>query len=146
MADPFSGSGICPAMDQGKLLAQVLLECNGDFTLPRLWAYQYRTFKELNAAGRAATEAMRCVMMTLGPKEMDLMFERGLIALRGGVKGLKDALVLLRGLDHPGTLGKLIKIPMRGKTARAAAQRIPEQYDPAAVAAWAKDYEACKMC
>jgi len=146
MADPFTGSGICPAMKQGKLLAQVLLECQGDYSLPRLWEYQARTFAQLNAAGRGATEVTRCVMMTLHPAEMDLMFERGLIKLRDGLKGPKDALALLRGLDHPGLMLKLMKIPMRGRAVKAVAGRIPKTYDPTAVAAWVKDYEGCKLC
>ena len=146
MADPFSGSGICPALRQGMLLAGILLDCQGDYSLPKLWEYQYRTVTELNAAGRAATEVTRCVMMTLRPREMDLMFERGLIKLRDGLNGPKDALVLLRGLDHPGLLLKLVKVPLRGKAIKAIAGRIPRTYDPAAVAAWVKDYEGCKLC
>ena len=152
MADPFSGSGIGPAIKQGKLLAEVLLKIHpgtpgqGGYSLPELWEYQYRTITELNAAGRAATEVMRCVMMTLRPAEMDLMFERGLIKLRDGVKKPKDALVMLRGLDHPALLRKLMKIPLRGKAVRAIAGRVPKHYDLAAVAAWVKDYEGCKLC
>ena len=150
MADPFSGSGIGPAIKQGKLLAEVLLKIHptpglGGYSLPGLWEYQYRTITELNAASRAATEVMRCVMMTLRPAEMDLMFQRGLIKLRDGVKKPKDALVMLRGLDHPALLWKLVKIPVRGKAVRAIAGRIPKDYDPAAVAAWVKDYEGCKL-
>jgi len=156
MTDPFSGSGIGSSMDQGKQLSEVLLNCRGDYSLPGLWDYQVRTFTEVppakcgdgrkTAAERAATDAMRRIMMTLCPAEMDLMFERGLIKLRDGIKKPKDALVLLRGLDHPALLGKLIKVPLRGKAIKAIVQRIPERYDPAAVAAWVKDYEGCKMC
>ncbi|MCL2298861.1 MAG: hypothetical protein FWC27_01785, partial [Firmicutes bacterium] len=145
MADPFSGCGICSSMRQGRLLAQVLLECEGDYSLPKLWAYQVRTFTELKAEQRAATDVMRCVMLGLRPAEIDLMFERGLMAMRGGVKGLKSVLRLLRNVDHPGTLWKLAQIPMRTKAIKAIIQRMPQAYDPAAVAAWVKDYEGCKM-
>jgi len=143
-------------MDQGKLVAEVLLDCQRDFSLPRLWEYQVRTFTETppakcgdgrkTAAERAATDAMRRIMMTLRPAEMDLMFERGLIKLRAGVKKPGDALVLLRGLDHPALLGKLMKIPIRGKAVKDIVGRIPRDYDPAAVSAWVKDYEDCKLC
>jgi flavin-dependent dehydrogenase len=146
MADPFSGCGICAAMEQGKLLAAILLECDGDYTLPKLWAYQYRTFTEMKAERRAATEAMRCVMAGLRPKEMDLLFTRGIIRMRGGVHGMKDALRLLRNIDHPLLLWKLAKMPARGNAIRAVIRRIPKTYEPAAVAAWARDYEGCKMC
>ncbi|MDR2686408.1 MAG: hypothetical protein LBB75_01540, partial [Oscillospiraceae bacterium] len=146
MADPFSGCGVCAAMEQGRLLAEVLLNCQNDFSLRKLWAYQCRTFTELGAEGNAATEVMRCVMTTLRPEEMDLMFSGGLIALRAGIKSGKDALPLLRNANHPALLWKLAKIPLRGRAARATAGRIPKTYDPAAVAAWARDYEGCKMC
>ena len=155
MADPFSGCGICAAMDQGKLLAEILMACNGDYTLPKLWEYQYRTFTgkppaehgdaAKTAAQRAATDVMRCVMMSLRPEEIDLMFGRGLIALRNGLRKPKDALLLLRGLDHPRMLWRLAKIPVRGKKIREITRGIPGTYGPAAVAAWVKAYEGCKM-
>ena len=156
MTDPFSGCGIGTSMDQGKVLADVLLNCNGDFSPQRLWEYQYRAFTEAppakcgdgrkTAAERAATDAMRRIMMTLRPDEMDLLFERGLIKLRSGIKKPKDALVLLHGLDHPALLGKLVKIPLRGKAIKDIVGRIPKDYDPGAVAAWVRDYEGCKLC
>jgi len=145
MADPFSGCGICSAMDQGNILAQVLLDCRGDFSLPKLWEYQVRTFAELEAEQRASTDAMRCVMIGLRPQDVNLMFRRGLMSLRGGVKGIKSVLKLLRNVDHPRTLWKLAQIPARGKAVKAIVRRMPETYDPAAVAAWVRDYEGCKM-
>ena len=146
MADPFSGCGICSAMDQGKLLAQLLLKNGGDFSLPALWEYQLRAFARLKAHRRGATEVLRCVMMGMGPKELDLLFERGIIAMRGGVKDARDVRKMLRNVDHPKVLWKLLKIPMRGKAIKEIVHRIPKAYDPAAVAAWVKEYEACKMC
>jgi len=151
MADPFTGCGVCIAMEQGRLLAEVLLNCNGDYSLPKLWDYQYRTFSEKppsekTAARRAATDAMRRGMMALRPGEVDLMFSGGLIALRGGVSSKKDVLPLLRNLHHPALLWKLAKIPLRGKAVRDIVGRIPKTYDPIAVAAWAREYEGCKMC
>jgi len=146
MADPFSGCGICAAMDQGNLLAQVLLACQGNYTLPKLWEYQVRTFCELQAQQRAVTEVMRCVLVGLRPKEIDLMFERGLMSMRGGVKGVKGVLRLLRNIDHPRMLWKLAQIPMRGKAVWAIVRRMPATYEPAAVAAWVRDYEGCRMC
>jgi len=156
MADPFSGCGVCAAMDQGKLLAGILNKCNDDYSLPRLWEYQYRTFTwkppaefgdaRRTAEQRAATDVMRCVMAALRPEEIDLLFTRGLIGLRGGIHGKKDVLRLLRSLDRPRLLWMLAKIPARGKAVRGITRRIPEAYEPAAVAAWAREYEDCKMC
>ena len=155
MADPFSGCGMCAAMDQGKLLAEILMACGGDYTLPKLWEYQYRTFTRKPPAEsgdasktttqRAATDVTRCVMMSLRSEEIDLMFARGLIALQDGLKKPKDALLLLRGLDRPRMLWQLTKVPILGKKIRAITRRIPKIYDPAAVAEWVKAYEGCKM-
>jgi len=146
MTDPFTGCGVCIAMEQGRLLAKVLLACNGDYSLPKLWEYQVRTFtdkppSEKTAAERAATDAMRRVMTALRPEEVDLLFERGLIALRDGLSGIKDVLRLLRNIDHPALLAKLAKIPLRGRAVSAIAGRIPKTYDPIAVAAWVREYE-----
>ena len=145
MADPFSGCGICSSMDQGNILAQVLVSCQGDYSLPKLWEYQVRTFAELNAEKRAVTDSLRCVMVGLHPEEIDLMFERGLMSLRGGIHGAKDVLRLLRNLDHPRMLWKLAQIPLRGKAIGAIVRRMPEAWEPAAVAAWVRDYEGCRM-
>jgi len=155
MADPLGGSGVCSAMDQGKVLAQVLLEyCNGDFSVEKLWRYQVRAFTEKpaakagygtkTAAERASTDVLKCTLMTLRPRDIDLLFRRGLIA-KGGVKGPVDAVtLLLQNLGHLPVIFKLAGMAGKGRKLAALAQAIPREYDRAAVAAWVRAYEGFK--
>jgi len=152
MADPMGGSGVCSAIDQGKLLAEVLLEhCQGDFSVEKLWKYQYRSFTEKppaeagygtkTAAERASTDVLKCTLMTLRPKDIDLLFRRGLIT-RGGLSGPKDAVtLLLQNLNHLPLMFKLAGAGGKGKKLQALVRAIPEPYDREAVAAWVREYE-----
>ena len=155
MTDPLGGSGVGSAMDQGKVLAEVLLECNGDFSLAKLWKYQVRTFTEKPAAeigfatadaqDRAATDVLKSTILALNPGQMDLLFRRGLIAM-GGVKGPKDAVkVLLRNLDHLPLVLRLAKMGGRSAKIRAIVRNIPAGYEPGAVAEWVKAYEGFRL-
>ena len=156
MTDPLGGSGVGSAMDQGKVLANVLLtHCKGDFSLAKLWKYQYRTFTEKPAAeigfatataqDRAATDVLKSTVMSLNPKQMDLLFQRGLIAM-GGVNGPGDAVkVLLGNLDHLPFVFKLAKMGGRSRKIKALVGSIPAEYESQAVAEWVKAYEEFAM-
>jgi len=152
MADPFCGSGICSAIDQGKLLADVLLErCRGDFGVEKLWSYQYRTFTEKppalvgfgtkDAKERAASEMLTSAVLTLRPKQVDVMFRRGIISI-DNIDGPKVAMALLgRNLDHLPLLLKLAGAAAKGGKLGAMIENIPRGYEPQAVAEWVRAYE-----
>jgi len=152
MADPMGGSGVCSAMDQGKVLAQVLLEhCRGDFSIEKLWKYQVRIFTEKpaaeagygtkTAAERASTDVLKSTMMTLRPQDIDLLFRRGLIA-KGGIRGPMDAIaLLLQNLGHLPLMLKLAKAGGKGRKLQALAGAIPQAYNREAALAWVREYE-----
>ena len=152
MADPFCGSGICSAIDQGKLLAEVLLEhCKGDFRVDKLWSYQYRTFSEKppalagfgakDAKERAASEMLTGAVLPLRPKQVDVMFKRGIISI-DNIDGPKVAMALLgRNLDHLPLLLKLAGAAAKGGKLGAIIGNIPKEYEARAVAAWVRAYE-----
>jgi len=152
MADPFCGSGICSAIDQGKLLADVLLEhCRGDFGVEKLWKYQVRTFTEKppaltgfgtkDAKERGASEMLTGAVLTLRPRQVDAMFKRGIISI-DNIDGPKVAMTLLgRNLDHLPLLLKLAGAAAKGGKLGAAIESIPEEYDALAVARWLRAYE-----
>jgi len=156
MTDPLGGSGVGSAMDQGKVLADVLLEhCRGDYSTAKLWKYQVHTFTERPAAevgyatadaqARAATDVLKNTVMALTPQQHDLLFQRGLIAM-GGVKGPKDAIkVLVRNLDHLPLVFKLAKMGGRIAKLKAIVGRIPMEYEPEAAAKWVTEYEGFRM-
>jgi len=156
MADPMGGSGVCSAMDQGKVLAEVLLgHCRGDFSVKKLWKYQVRIFTEKpaaeagygtkTAAERASTDVLKCTMMTLRPKDIDLLFQRRLIA-KGGISGPMDAVkLLLRNLNHLPLMFKLAGAGGKGKKLQTILRAVPETYDREAVAAWVREYEGFEM-
>jgi len=152
MADPFCGSGICSAIDQGKLLAEVLLHhCRGDFSVEKLWSYQVRVFTEKppalvgfgtkDAKERAASEALTSAVLTLRPKQVDVMFKRGIISI-DNIDGPKVAMTLLgRNLDHLPLLLKLAGAAAKGGKLGAIIESIPKEYEPRAVAEWLRAYE-----
>jgi len=152
MADPFCGSGICSAIDQGKLLADVLLEyCKGDFSVEKLWNYQYRTFTEKppalagfgtkDAKERAASEMLTQAVLTLKPKQVDVMFRRGIISI-DNIDGPQVAMQLLaRNLDHLPLLVKLAGAAAKGGKLGAIIESIPEAYEARAVTEWLQVYE-----
>ena len=152
MTDPLGGSGVCSAMDQGRVLADVLLDhCRGDYSAETLWKYQVRIFTEKPAAEagygtkdaqeRAATDVLKNTIMTLRPRDIDLLFRRGLIA-KGGIDGPMDAvLLLLQNLNHLPLMFRLAGVAGKGKKLQALVREIPKAYDRGAVAAWARAYE-----
>jgi len=152
MADPFCGSGIGAAIDQGKLLAEVLLNhCRGDFSVGKLWNYQYRTFTEKppalagfgtkDAKERAASEMLTQAVLTLRPKQVDVMFKRGIISI-DNIDGPKVAMALLgRNLDHLPLLVKLAGAGVKGGKLGAIIENIPAEYEAQAVAEWLRAYE-----
>ena len=151
MADPFCGSGICSAIDQGKLLAEVLLDSKEDFSIEKLWNYQYRTFTEKppalagfgtkDAKERAASEMLTQAVLTLRPKQVDVMFKRGIIAI-DNIDGPQVAMKLLtRNLDHLPLLVKLAGAGVKGGKLGAIIESIPKEYDARAVAEWLRAYE-----
>jgi len=152
MADPFCGSGIGSAIDQGKLLAEVLLDhCRGDFSVEKLWKYQYRAFTEKppalagfgtkDAKERAASEMLTSAVLSLRPKQVDAMFRRGIISI-DNIDGPKVAMALLgRNLDHLPLLAKLAGAAAKGGKLAATIERIPGEYEALAVAQWLRGYE-----
>jgi len=156
MTDPLGGSGVGSAMDQGKVLADILLNhCRGDYSIAKLWKYQVHTFTEQPAAeigyatadaqARAATDALKSTVMSLNPQQHDLLFRRGLIAM-GGVKGPKDAIkVLLRNLDQLPMVFKLAKMGGRITKLKAIVAGIPREYEPEAAARWLREYEGFQV-
>ena len=156
MTDPLGGSGVCSAMDQGKVLADVLLDhCRGDFSAEKLWKYQVHIFTQKPAAEagygtkdaqeRAATDVLKNTIMTLRPQDIDLLFRCGLIA-KGGIDGPKDAVtLLLQNLNHLPLMFKLAKVAGKGKKLQALVRDIPKEYDCGAVTAWVQSYEGFKM-
>jgi len=155
MADPFCGSGIASAIDQGKLLAQVLLEhCKGDFSIDKLWNYQYRAITEKppalagfgikDAKERAASEMLTQAVLTLKPKQVDVMFKRDIISI-DNIDGPQVAMRLLaRNLDHLPLLVKLAGAAAKGGKLGAIIDSIPKEYDARAAAEWLRAYEGFK--
>jgi len=158
MADPFNGSGINIAIDAGTLLAQTLLELAGDYSAAKLWGYQHKFFSwtppaeypegvgAKTAEQKAETDMLKTFMLTLSSKEVDLLFDRNILTAEllfmGAVMTPVDAVKLvLRNLSKISLLLKLAKMISSGDKIKEITRRIPTQYDKAAIAQWAKEYE-----
>jgi len=155
MSEPLSGSGINRAIEAGALLANVIAGCGDDFSIEKLWAYQYRYFMEpppsepqdsAPVEGRANIDVIKNFLLTFSPREIDLLFTRNIISVglvyQGKPMEMKDSLKsLFRNLDHLPLLFKLVRTTVCGEELKKITRAIPETYNPDAVAAWAESYE-----
>ncbi|MDR0854810.1 MAG: NAD(P)/FAD-dependent oxidoreductase [Christensenellaceae bacterium] len=154
MADPFSGSGISPSIDNGRVLSEVLMSCKGDYSVERLWEYQYRVFTRnpkaegalyTTAAENAGSEAFKNGLLGMNPKDLNRMFVGGLIAARVGLKGVKQVFdIFIHNIPRLPLIAKIGFIAIKKAKAEKLAHKIPKEYDSAAVIAWVKKYEDFK--
>ena len=79
MTGALSGSGMDFAMRAGKILSDVMLEADGDFSVEKLWKYQY-TFYKKEYIGQLGSYQIKSMMTVLSADDMDYMFEKKILS------------------------------------------------------------------
>ena len=134
MTVPINGSGIELSMKAGKILADVIINADGDYSAKNLWNYQFRYQKKFGEKF-AGVRTVRLLLQTLSPDDVNYLFSSGIIdsetAFMGG-EGLKTKDILSKAADaavRKGIVLKANKALAEYACFKAAAYMMPEKYD-----------------
>lgn len=149
MTVPLNGSGIVLSMRAGKILADKIIDCEGDaFSAENLWQYQREYFQTLGkdlvmidilknfftyCKGKDVDYFLEKKILT----EEQLNFEKGIDITPKYIMHIASVALPLIGLLVP-LVGTLKSIPSIDSVASA----MPEEYDKKAVADWVEKYSA----
>lgn len=162
MTIPIMGSGIEAAMKNGKILAEVVIDCgkmNKKLTAKNLWAYQEKVFHG-NAPLFAAIDVLKRWVLNVDPEVVNWVFAKVAptplveaithMVIKTGTVGdvVKAALPqlpksifeLLKRKDILKEIGTTVKDAVK---AFIVAYKIPGSYNEDAIQAWQEEYEAC---
>lgn len=81
MTEPLSGSGMDFALMAGKVLADVLIENYGDFSVEKLWKYQYKFYTE-HYNSQLGSYLIKSLLAALTPDDMDYIFEKNILTAK----------------------------------------------------------------
>lgn len=150
MTIPLIGSGIANSIKAGKILADVIEECDGDYSRKNLWQYEYRYFNEIGK-DLVLLDIVRKVIISVKGEDVDFMLNNKILtssdismASGGGfdlnIPALaKKGAKLLKNLDlvagaAPKVMG-VLKI-------KKVCDSMPKEYDEKKVGEWIKEYTA----
>lgn len=144
MTNPLSGSGIDMSMSAGKLLADIIVESDGDFSVGNLWKYNYVVFKRFGER-QYNDLIVKSFLSSLTPEDVDFFFEKKILTAKeiggGNVKyTLPELISKANFLRKPKLFvpltGALKKVMLLDKLKRD----IPEAYNKTAVEKWRAEY------
>ena len=78
MTEALSGSGMDFAIKAGKILADTITEADGDFSVEKLWKYQYTFFKKLYK-GQLTSYLIKSLLTDLDADDLDYLFEKKIL-------------------------------------------------------------------
>lgn len=149
MTIPLLGSGIAAGMLAGRILAETVA-ARGDASTETLWHYQVRYFRAVGAE-HCGVDVMKRWLLSADPADVKWLFESGVLTnenINEGAAGRNIRLgagemmqKAVKGRRRLGLLLRLSGLLSRCGRAVHTAERIPEAYDPARIAAWAARME-----
>lgn len=147
MTEPLSGSGMDLAIKAGKILAETIIEAQGDYSTEKLWKYQYRYYKKF-AEGHLSAYLIKSMIIEFDSDDIDYLFEKKIVtekelcertsakyrAAEIVAKGASIAAKpkILKGLASMGV--KLLAIDRMNKM-------MPEEYSKEGFEKWHREYE-----
>ena len=150
MTVPLNGSGIDLSLKAGNLLAGTVMSAkDNEYTVDRLWSYQYRYFK-MFGNDLLIIDAARGLLTKVDPNTVDFFMENKILtekeiamvdtnlSVSAGYLISKLKAVLPKSSELLPMLTATVKKAVKTIT---AAQNIPLVYNEDAVRAWAKNYE-----
>lgn len=145
MTEPLSGSGVDISMYCGKILAETIIEANGDYSVEKLWKYNYRVFTE-HGSNKYNNLIVKSFLSILNADDMDFFFEKKILTAKeiGGGGNTKytvsDILAKASILAKPRLIPGLLKIAEKSMLINKVKQTLPEAYNEAAVEKWKTVY------
>ncbi len=150
MTVPLNGSGIVLSMEAGKILADTVLGADGDYSVNKLWNYEYEYYQQYGK-DLVVIDIIKTVFTYVGGDVVDYIFEKGImnaemlgIASGNPVKLTPDY-VLNAIKSSPPLLKYVPAVAKCAKTAplvSAVSTKMPKEYDEKKVARWIKAYKA----
>lgn len=149
MTIPMIGSGIENSINAACVLADVILK-SGELTKEALWQYQVEYYLRWGAE-HMGVDVMKRWLLSAYPKDLDWLFEKGIVGEKEMAAGATGKLIKLSLGDMLQKLKKgisrlplLLKLAgMLGKCSRAAklGRNIPKRFDEKAVRRWQRRVE-----
>ena len=150
MTVPLNGSGIILSMNAGKILSDVILANDGELTRNVLWSYEYEYFTKLGK-GLVPIDIIKTLFTYVKGDVVDYMMEKGI--LNAEMIGVADGNIPKMDSEYikklVAALPQFVKlVPAVAKSVKtlplagAVCNKIPQQYDEAAVEKWIKAYRA----
>lgn len=147
MIEPLSGSGISQSMLGGKILADTVIGINdGDYSVEKLWDYQYKYFKKF-AEKNLPDDILKGFLSDTKSEELDYLIEKRILTEKEFSGGSKIKLTfgeimskLFYLLLRPAVFVKIIKIGTGFMKVKEVREMMPEKYDKAKIEAWKKKY------
>ena len=150
MTIPLLGSGLNNTLLASKMLAETVIAADGDYSVAKLWPYQYEYFEKIGAK-MAMVDELRELAMNFTAQEVDYLLEREILSEKEFGMGSSRS-VPVEPSQVMAKVAKMLAKPRlisgSGKAlvsigrSRYRNNRIPKEYDPAAVAAWREKYDA----
>lgn len=143
MTEPLSGSGIDMSMRAGKLLADTIIEADGDYSTKKLWKYNYLAYKKL-AEKQYNNLIVKSFLSVLTADDVDFFFEKKILTAKeiGGGGNTKftpaDIISKLSILSKPRLIPGLLKVGKKALMVGQVKKAVPEVYSKEAVAKWEK--------
>ena len=156
MTVPLIGSGIANALKASHILSRTIMQDKDcAFTAETLWNYQVGYYKLLGA-GFAALACFKNALLTLEPREVDFLFERGIltedeVTITANTTNLQSMLKMsLRELVNRAKrlctdkilLTKVLRIASQVASVTALCAMLPRTYAPQSVRKWVASYNA----
>ena len=158
MPVPIIGSGIANCLKAAEILAYTIINDKTDsFSADVLWKYQRGFYKKLGN-GLAPLACVKLMLTRLSGDDLDYIFDSGiltaddmtigaddtsLVSLFSGIK-MDDIKTKLTGVyKNPVVMKKVLRMIKEIGAASAVVSAMPKVYNPKAVNAWVKQYNAC---
>ncbi|NCA66915.1 MAG: hypothetical protein EOM87_02500 [Clostridia bacterium] len=146
MTIPMLGSGIASSMLAATLLYEVL-KANPSLAIDNLWRYQVAFYRECGAK-HCAVDVMKRWMISASNKDLQFMFNRGLLSHEDMKKAsvgdlvtvdFKSAVQKIKiAFFHMGLLFRLGGTAAKASCANRVGLKIPAEYDAKKIARWEK--------
>ncbi len=143
MTTPMNGMGIDLSLNAGKLLAQTVIENNGDCSANKLWDYN-RNFHILYGGETAKNEGLKNSILSMHDSGVDFLFESEVIQssdLAGAGKNTNFSSLLgklIRGMKNPGCFMRLLKGLIKGSKSSKLYKKPPEIFEAEKIRHWSE--------
>lgn len=141
MTMPMNGMGIDLSLNAGRILASVISECNEDYSVNKLWKYNYLYHRNFGGPS-SKNEGLKNAILSMPSEGVDFLFESEVIQssdLAGAGRNVNFKSLLgkfVRGMKKPKYFFALLKGLVRGSKASKLYTNAPENFDTEKIIIW----------